>query len=76
MERVTWPPISYAVDGKQFVAVFAPSGTQAAAQHAGQLGLSALTGVSNIGHTLFVFALGGINRHTRRSDTHEPWSYS
>ena len=52
-------PISYAVDGKQFVAVFAPSGTQAAAQHAGQLGLSALTGVSNIGHTLFVFALGG-----------------
>jgi len=45
------------VDGKQFVAVLAPSGTQAAAQHAGQLGLSALTGVSNVGHTLFVFSL-------------------
>lgn len=50
-------PISYAVDGKQYIAVLAPSGTQAAAQHAGQLGLSALTGVSNVGHTLFVFSL-------------------
>jgi len=50
-------PISFGVDGKQYIAVFAPSGTQAAAQHAGQLGLSATTGVSNVGHTLFVFSL-------------------
>jgi glucose dehydrogenase len=50
-------PISFAVDDKQYIAVFAPSGTQAAAQHAGQLGLSANTGVSNVGHTLFVFSL-------------------
>ena len=50
-------PISYAVNGKQYIAVFAPSGTQAAAQHAGQLGLSATTGVADVGHTLFVFSL-------------------
>ena len=50
-------PISFGVNGKQYVAVLAPSGTQAAAQHAGQLGLSATTGVSNVGHTLFVFSL-------------------
>ena len=50
-------PISFAVDGKQFVAVIAPSGTQAAAQHAGQLGLSSLTGLHNVGHTMFVYAL-------------------
>lgn len=50
-------PISYAVDGRQYIAVIAPSGTQASAQHAGQLGIRANTGVGNIGHTLFVFAL-------------------
>ena len=50
-------PITYSTGGRQFIAVIAPSGTQAAAQHAGQLGLRAATGVSNIGHTLFVFAL-------------------
>ena len=50
-------PISYGVNGRQYVAVIAPSGTQASAQHAGQLGLSANTGVGNVGHTLFVFAL-------------------
>ncbi len=50
-------PISFAVDGRQFIAVLSPSGTQAAMQHVGQLGLSAVTGVRNTGHTLFVFAL-------------------
>jgi alcohol dehydrogenase (cytochrome c) len=50
-------PISFAVDGRQFIAVLSPSGTQAAAQHAGQLGLAAATGVHNVGHTLFVFTL-------------------
>ena len=50
-------PISFAVDGKQYIAVLSPSGTQAAAQHAGQLGLAAPTGVRSVGHTLFVFAL-------------------
>lgn len=50
-------PISFAVNGRQFVAVIAPSGTQAAAQHAGQLGLSSLTGLHNVGHTMFVYAL-------------------
>jgi glucose dehydrogenase len=50
-------PISYGVNGRQYVAVIAPSGTQASAQHAGQLGLSVNTGVGNVGHTLFVFAL-------------------
>jgi len=50
-------PISFAVDGRQFVAVIAPSGTQAAAQHAGQLGLPSLTGLHNVGHTMFVYAL-------------------
>lgn len=50
-------PISFAVDGRQYIAVLSPSGTQAAAQHAGQLGTRAITGVGNVGHTLFVFAL-------------------
>ncbi len=50
-------PISYGVNGKQYIGVLAPSGTQASAQHAGQLGHSANTGVGNVGHTLFVFAL-------------------
>jgi len=50
-------PISFAADGRQYIAVLSPSGTQAAAQHAGQLGIRASTGVGNIGHTLFVFAL-------------------
>lgn len=50
-------PISYGVNGRQYIAVIAPSGTQAAAQHAGQLGLPVVTGVNNTGHTLYVFAL-------------------
>ena len=50
-------PISFAADGRQYIAVLSPSGTQAAAQHAGQLGIRANTGVGDIGHTLFVFAL-------------------
>ena len=50
-------PISYAVDGRQYVAVIAPGGTQASPTHAGRLGLRAPVGINNVGHSLFVFAL-------------------
>ena len=50
-------PISFVVEGRQFVALIAPSGTQAAAQCAGQLRLSSLIGLHNVGHTMFVYAL-------------------
>jgi alcohol dehydrogenase (cytochrome c) len=50
-------PISFAANGRQYIAVISPSGTQAAAQHAGQLGLGVATGVGDVGHSLFVFAL-------------------
>ena len=50
-------PISYAVDGRQYVAVFSPGGTIGAATHTRQLGISAPTGRGPEGHTLFVFAL-------------------
>ena len=50
-------PISYAVDGKQYVAVFAPGGTIGASGHVRQLGITAATGRGSEGHTLFVFAL-------------------
>jgi len=51
-------PISYGVDGKQYIAVIAPGGTQASATHVGRLGIRAQVGVGNVGHSLFVFALG------------------
>lgn len=50
-------PISFAVDGRQFIAVLAPSGTQASATHVGRLGIRAAVGVANVGHSMFVFAL-------------------
>ena len=50
-------PISYAVDGKQYVAVFAPGGTIGASGHVRQLGITTATGRGSEGHTLFVFAL-------------------
>ena len=50
-------PISFGVDDRQYIAVLAPSGTQASATHGGRLGIRAPVGVSNVGHTLFVFAL-------------------
>ena len=50
-------PITYAVDGKQYLAVVAPGGTLATPGHVGALGNRAPVGVSNVGHTLYVFAL-------------------
>lgn len=50
-------PISFAVDGRQYVAVLSPGGTQDSAAHVGQLGLRSQTGHAGVGHTLFVFAL-------------------
>ena len=46
-------PISYAVDGRQFIAVISPGGTNVARSHLGRLGLRAPT----TAQTLFVFAL-------------------
>ncbi len=52
-------PISYGVDGRQYIAVVSPGGTIGAAGHVGQLGLQGVpVGQQGIGHTLFVFALG------------------
>lgn len=50
-------PISFGVNGQQYIAVIAPSGTQASATHVGRLGIRSPVGVNNLGHTLFVFAL-------------------
>ena len=50
-------PISFAVDGRQYIAVLSPSGTQDSAAHAGLLNLGVPTGVANVGHSIFVFAL-------------------
>ncbi len=50
-------PISYAVDGRQYVAVFAPGGTIGASGHARELGVRVPTGRGPEGHTLYVFAL-------------------
>lgn len=50
-------PISFAVDGRQYIAVLSPGGTQDSAAHVGQLGLRSQTGHAGVGHTLFVFAL-------------------
>lgn len=50
-------PISFAVDGRQYIAVLSPSGTQDSAAHAGQMNLGVPTGVANVGHSIFVFSL-------------------
>ena len=50
-------PISYSVNGRQYVAVFAPGGTTTSSGHVRQLGIQAPTGREGVGHTLFVFAL-------------------
>ena len=50
-------PITYAVDGRQYVAAISPGGTSGSAGHANQLGVQAPVGQRNVGHTLFVFAL-------------------
>ena len=46
-------PITYAVDGRQYVAVISPGGTAVARSHLSLLGMRAPT----TGQTLFVFAL-------------------
>ena len=50
-------PISYGVDGRQYIAVISPGGTLGSAAHLGQLGIQVPVGLQEIGHTLFVFAL-------------------
>ena len=50
-------PISYSVNGRQYVAVFAPGGTTTSSGHVRELGIQAPTGRAGVGHTLFVFAL-------------------
>ena len=50
-------PISYGVDGRQYIAVISPGGTLGSAAHVGELGIQVPVGLRNIGHTLFVFAL-------------------
>ncbi|HIF07288.1 MAG TPA: hypothetical protein EYQ64_10160, partial [Gemmatimonadetes bacterium] len=50
-------PISYAVDGRQYIAVISPGGTVGSAGHVGQLRVRSPIGQRNVGHTLFVFAL-------------------
>ncbi|MCB1669936.1 MAG: PQQ-binding-like beta-propeller repeat protein [Gammaproteobacteria bacterium] len=50
-------PISFAVDGRQYIAVLAPSGTQDTPSHAAQNGIQVPTGGGNYSPTLFVFAL-------------------
>jgi len=50
-------PISYGVDGRQYIAVISPGGTLGSAAHVGQLGIRVPVGLQEIGHTLFVFAL-------------------
>ena len=50
-------PITYAVDGRQYVAVISPGGTSGSAGHVARLGIQASSGQRNVGHTLFVFAL-------------------
>ena len=51
-------PISYGVDGRQYIAVISPGGTVGSNAHLAQLGLRGInTGYQGVGHTLFVFAL-------------------
>ena len=50
-------PISYSVNGRQYVAVFAPGGTTTSSGHVRELGIQAPTGRAGVGHALFVFAL-------------------
>ena len=50
-------PITYAVGGRQYVAVISPGGTIAAASHLRRLGIRTASGQQRVGHTLFVFTL-------------------
>ncbi len=51
-------PISFGVDGRQYIAVISPGGSVGSNAHLGQLGLRGVrTGYEGVGHTLFVFAL-------------------
>ncbi len=50
-------PITYSVDGRQYVAVIAPGGTSGSSGHVGQLNARSPIGPRGVGHTMFVFAL-------------------
>ena len=50
-------PITYSVDGRQYIAVISPGGTLGSSSHVGQLRARVPMGQRNVGHTLFVFAL-------------------
>ena len=50
-------PITYSVDGRQYIAVISPGRTVGSAGHVGQLRARVPIGQRNVGHTLFVFAL-------------------
>ena len=50
-------PISFAVDGQQYVAVISPGGSTGSSGHVRQLGARSPIGPQGVGHTMFVFAL-------------------
>ena len=50
-------PVSYEVDGRQYVAVIEPGGTSGSSSHVGQLNARSPIGPRGVGHTMFVFAL-------------------
>ena len=51
-------PISFGVDGRQYIAVISPGGTVGSNMHLGQLGIRGVaSGYQGVGHTLLVFAL-------------------
>lgn len=50
-------PISYSVNGRQYIAVISPGGTTSSAGHVGELNARAPIGQRNVGHVLFVYAL-------------------
>ncbi len=50
-------PITYSVDGRQYLAVIAPGGTSGVMGHVGLVASSAPIRLRSLGHTVFVFAL-------------------
>ena len=50
-------PISYSVNGRQYIEVNSPGGTTSSSDHVGKLNARGPVGLRNVGHTLYVFAL-------------------
>ena len=50
-------PITYSVDGRQYVAVIGPGGTTGSMSHVGRLNARSPVGARGVGHTMYVFAL-------------------